>query len=188
MKLSPMRFKDFTWPHNPEIYRVSRQRKIAAYQAPFGGCRMQDLGMTYRVMQGEGTFSGSDAYDQFQKLERVFSRGGAGVLSHPVWPAQRAWFVSLELKEQPLPDYVHYAFIFWEDLNTAVGLTEITAESSTAVSAPAAAVRERYTVKKGDTLWGIARTYGVSLADLISANPQIKNPNLIYPGEAVTLP
>ena len=30
--------------------------------------------------------------------------------------------------------------------------------------------------------------YGVSLTDLITANPQIKNPNLIYPGNEVYLP
>ena len=43
-------------------------------------------------------------------------------------------------------------------------------------------------VRKGDTLWGIAGTYGVALTELIRANPQIKNPNLIYPGDRVTLP
>ena len=43
-------------------------------------------------------------------------------------------------------------------------------------------------MKKGDTLWGIARRYGVTLAALKAANPQIKNPNLIYPGEEVAIP
>ena len=42
-----------------------------------------------------------------------------------------------------------------------------------------------YTVVRGDTMWGIARRYGVSLTDLIALNPQIKNPNLIYPGQKV---
>ncbi len=45
-----------------------------------------------------------------------------------------------------------------------------------------------YTVKKGDTLWGIAKRYDVTLSALIAANPQIKNPNLIYPGNQVNIP
>ncbi len=43
-------------------------------------------------------------------------------------------------------------------------------------------------MKKGDTLWGIAKRYGVALTALIAANPQIKNPNLIYPGNWVRIP
>ncbi|MGI5862173.1 MAG: LysM peptidoglycan-binding domain-containing protein [Myxococcales bacterium] len=44
------------------------------------------------------------------------------------------------------------------------------------------------TVRAGDTLSGIAKRHGVSLADLIKANPQIKDPNLIYPGQQLNLP
>lgn len=43
-------------------------------------------------------------------------------------------------------------------------------------------------VKKGDTLTRIAQRLGVSLPNLIKANPQIKNPNLIYPGDQVKIP
>lgn len=45
-----------------------------------------------------------------------------------------------------------------------------------------------HAVKDGDTLSGIAAMYGVSLDALIAANPQIKNPNLIYAGDKVTIP
>ena len=45
-----------------------------------------------------------------------------------------------------------------------------------------------HTVRRGDTLWDIARQNGVSLPALIAANPQIANPNLIYPGQTVHLP
>jgi spore coat assembly protein SafA len=45
-----------------------------------------------------------------------------------------------------------------------------------------------YTVRKGDTLWDIARSHGVSLQSLIAANPQIKDPNMIHPGETVHIP
>jgi putative chitinase len=44
------------------------------------------------------------------------------------------------------------------------------------------------TVRSGDTLSAIASRNGVSLSDLIKANPQIENPNLIYPGQELNLP
>lgn len=44
------------------------------------------------------------------------------------------------------------------------------------------------TVRRGDTLWDIAKSQGVSLRALIDANPQIANPNLIRPGQTLHLP
>ena len=41
---------------------------------------------------------------------------------------------------------------------------------------------------RGDCLWNIARQHNVSLQALIAANPQIKNPDLIYPGDSVKVP
>jgi lysozyme len=41
-------------------------------------------------------------------------------------------------------------------------------------------------VKKGETLSGIVQRYGVSLNKLVSDNG-IKNPNLIYPGQKITI-
>ncbi len=43
-----------------------------------------------------------------------------------------------------------------------------------------------YTVKRGDTLWGIANRYGITVSQLVSIN-QISNPNLIYPGEKIRI-
>lgn len=45
-----------------------------------------------------------------------------------------------------------------------------------------------YTVVTGDTLWGIAAKQGISLNDLMTANPQITNSSLIFPGQKINLP
>lgn len=45
-----------------------------------------------------------------------------------------------------------------------------------------------YTVKKGDTLSAIAKKYGITLQELLAANPQIKNPNLIKVGQVIKIP
>jgi len=52
----------------------------------------------------------------------------------------------------------------------------------------AAAATDVYTVQKGDSLWKIAVKYKVGLSEIIEANPQFKNPALIYPGDKVHVP
>lgn len=43
-------------------------------------------------------------------------------------------------------------------------------------------------VMPGDSMWKIAVKYQVGLYELIRANPQIKNPSLIYPKQKITIP
>lgn len=45
-----------------------------------------------------------------------------------------------------------------------------------------------YTVRAGDSLWKIAVKYQIGVSEIIEANPQIKNPNLIYPNQRVNIP
>lgn len=44
-----------------------------------------------------------------------------------------------------------------------------------------------YVVVTGDTLSGIASRYGTTLKKLLNANPQIKNMNMIYPGQVISI-
>ncbi|EHQ88834.1 M14 family zinc carboxypeptidase [Desulfosporosinus youngiae] len=46
----------------------------------------------------------------------------------------------------------------------------------------------RHTVKKGETLYIIAKKYGIDLSSLVSANPTIKNPGMIMPGQVINIP
>lgn len=45
-----------------------------------------------------------------------------------------------------------------------------------------------HTVVPGDSLWKIATRYQVGLSEIKSANPQIKNFDLIYPGDQINIP
>ena len=45
-----------------------------------------------------------------------------------------------------------------------------------------------YGVKSGDTLSEIAQNFGVSLESLVASNPQIENPNLIFPDQQLSIP
>lgn len=45
-----------------------------------------------------------------------------------------------------------------------------------------------HNIERDETLSQIAANNGVSVADLMAANPQIKNPDIIYPGDVLSIP
>ena len=57
-----------------------------------------------------------------------------------------------------------------------------------ALTVSASASTLSHTVVKGDTMWKLAVKYQVGTSEIISANPQIANPDLIYPGQILNIP
>ena len=57
-----------------------------------------------------------------------------------------------------------------------------------ACSLSVSAVSLSHTVVPGDTMWKLAVKYQIGTSEIISANPQISNPDLIYPGQVLTIP
>ena len=45
-----------------------------------------------------------------------------------------------------------------------------------------------HTVVRGDTMWKLAVQYQVGTSEIIASNPQVSNPDLIYPGQILTMP
>ncbi|MEN5116900.1 LysM peptidoglycan-binding domain-containing protein [Luteimonas sp. TWI662] len=58
----------------------------------------------------------------------------------------------------------------------------------TALPASDAPSGRALTVQHGDTLSGLAAQLGVPLDTLLAANPQVLNPDVIYPGDAINVP
>ena len=67
---------------------------------------------------------------------------------------------------------------------TAAALLLTAALSAT----PAAAADLTHKVVPGDTMWKLAVQYQVGTGEIIAANPQVENPNLIYPGQVLNIP
>lgn len=57
----------------------------------------------------------------------------------------------------------------------------------TSVPAPVIAAMHPYTVQGGDTLWGIAVDFHLSLDELVAANPKI-DPDRLYPDDVINVP
>ncbi len=63
----------------------------------------------------------------------------------------------------------------------------LAAFTAVSLSVPALAA-QTHTVQHGDTMWKIAARYQVGTSEIIDSNPQIADPNLIYPGDVLTIP
>ena len=189
MKLSSMRFKDYVWPHNPRTYEICYQRDVAVHGVPFGDYILQGMGRRQRILRGTGEFVGPGAYAEFKKLATVFYDGTPGTLIHPLWDTARAYFVSLRLDQEPTEDYVSYSFEFWECFDLySEGLKRLSPSSAAGfptAGTASGADEEYYTAVWGDCLWNIAAAHGLSLSQLLTLNPQIKNPNILYVGDRV---
>ena len=64
----------------------------------------------------------------------------------------------------------------------------LSAALSGALLVPAGAADLSHTVVRGDTMWKLAVKYEVGTSEIIQANPQVSNPDLIYPGQVLTIP
>lgn len=89
--------------------------------------------------------------------------------------------------------YVSIALRQWKKVEAPVNTITRKAGSALAPreSKTGANAVRTYTVVKGDCLWKIAKKFygnGSEYKRLAAANPQIKNPNLIYPGQVLTIP
>ena len=70
-----------------------------------------------------------------------------------------------------------------------VGTVTIASLISMSLLFPAGAMAANsYKVVSGDSLWKIAVKTQTGVQELINSNPQLANPNLIYPGQTINVP
>ena len=60
--------------------------------------------------------------------------------------------------------------------------------AGTVLASSAGAASLSHTVAAGDTMWKLAVKYQVGTSEIIRANAHISNPDLIYPGQVLTIP
>lgn len=94
-------------------------------------------------------------------------------------------YLSIKLQEYKAPGKRYVA------VQTVAATVKQEDTAAAAEINPAVTENKTHTVQSGDTLWGIAKKYygnGSQYTKIASANPDIKNPNLIYPGQVLSIP
>ena len=98
-------YKDYVWPRNPHTY-VEKASREPQYHTESGVSYFDGIGELKRTITGEGTFYGSDAYAQYQRLQELLEDETPGNLEHPLWGIRYCYFTGLELTQEPKENVV----------------------------------------------------------------------------------
>ena len=111
-----MRYKNFTFPHEPEKLEIGLRSRLGVGHCPGYGPVIQELGVQQRVITGEGSFFGEKAGEQYRRLEALFFQQTPGVLILPWHSAVTAHFSRLGWLGQGDGQVLRYSFEFLERL------------------------------------------------------------------------
>ncbi len=169
MKLVPMRFKGFSWHHNPREITFECGKKVNEHKSPFGKAYIQDTGRKNMIVKGVGELYGTDCMEQFDRLLQLFKSGGQGVLAIPKLTPIYAIFESIKILGEPKPDVLTYSFVFREVMERKTD------------------VKPFSYIAKNETLWDISHKFDISIDELVALNIHIKRPDIVLDGSVIKL-
>ena len=166
-----MSFKDYVFPINPSVIRITHKRQVAINKIPGGLSKVEDLGIKGRIISGEGEFFGSECEKHFEELKELFDRGGGGMLYIPSQKPIYAVFENLELIGKDIEGLIKYGFEFAESFDK-----EHRDECAECIG------------NGQNTLWDFAYEYNTDVGELLELNPDISRPDISVPrGKRVRL-
>lgn len=109
-----MQFGTFTWPNDPEIFRMKFTRKVTVAAGGNGLWTVSNVARLGRTFECEGVFFGSSAYQSIHALATLYIAGTPARLVHPHWDAVTALLSEMEVTEGPGENLVKYKLTFLE--------------------------------------------------------------------------
>lgn len=166
-----MRYKNFTWHHNPKTLKIKNSKRIISLSYPYSYRTVQEMFKENAVIEGEGELYGENCIEQFNSLCKLYSSKNKGILSIGGIPSFEAYFTKLELLCEPKNNILTYSFQFTE------------CSSKEKRDTPA----NYYTAENNDTLWDVSYKCGVSIDTLAKLNPKYKRPDSVQEGDMVII-
>jgi hypothetical protein len=119
--MEKLKYKNWTWPENPETFLMEAVREPEYSKAEDGSPVYQGLSALCRTITGKGIFQGASAADSFKTLLNFLEAGDAGPLIHPVWGTINACLTELKMEEGSTEQCISYTYAFREaDIKGAI--------------------------------------------------------------------
>lgn len=132
---------------------------------------------SFRTLEAPETVAQSGAAQQSQATPLQVRRCPAGAISHTI--QQGDTLASLATRYQTTVPSIQALNPEFDPLNLPIG---------SIICIPSIQNMSRYVVLIGDTLYLIARRFGLTIEQIMSVNPQISDPNRIFPGQIIWIP
>lgn len=166
-----MRYKNFTWHHNPKTLKIKNSKRTVSLSYPYCYRSTEEMFRENTVIEGEGELFGEDCIEQFNSLCRLYSSKNKGILSIGGIPSFEAYFTRLELLCEPKNNILTYSFQFSECSSKEKRDTQI----------------NYYIAEKGDTLWDVSYKCNVPIETLAKLNLKYKRPDSVQEGDRVII-
>ncbi len=112
--MEKLKFKDFTFPENPETMSIQFVRPVLFERKTDGTVEFYGLGPGCRTLTGSGAFFGPLAYTRFITLSNMVYDSEPGTLELPILQDWSAYLTQVEATQTPTENYVAYRFTFRE--------------------------------------------------------------------------
>ncbi len=157
MKLCAMRYKGYTWHHNPKSLEISSEKKVLSVEIPYCADVVKNFGEKELIISGVGELYGEDCFEQYSKLRKLYEESDTEVLCLPNIPPMYAYFKKLNIEADDKENVLTYSFTFVRE-NKKSERKHYT---------------NTYTVKGEKSLWEISAKTDTDIDELIKLNPQL---------------
>lgn len=206
--------KKYKLPVNPEEIKRTRELSVEKYQVLESGqvsipayCNLEEFTFEAEFPSKEYHYLESGAKADADYYEKMFRKAQKNkkpirfIASNEITDdiSTKVLVISVEAVEKAGEEGDKYLTIKLLEYKgagkryVAVQVQEQTVKQAQDVQSenPAVTENKTHTVEDKDTLWALAKKYygdGAQYTKIASANPSIKNPNLIYAGQVLTIP